>query len=242
MHPVRRPPRRRATVAAAAAVVALAAVSGCSSDDTEPGGTGVSASGSPSASDGPASGSPSTGAVGANGDVSEGAGSRDGDLPGRPDQAQGNLLGQFVNFALRPDPRSARTVDFAERVEIGVGSEVRSTLSGSDLGNPRRWKVPVDGAIEGVDGRVSALESVTGQAERAVETQQTEGIFVVTAGEHDRCSASPGPPLDGYTAEQQISVMPGARSIQSCLQWFAVDLYTDDAGDIAAVRLDLYVP
>ncbi|QWC85334.1 hypothetical protein KLP28_00650 [Nocardioidaceae bacterium] len=170
-----------------------------------------------------------------------GGGSREGDLPTLPDAEQGELIGQFVNFALRPDTQAAGTVDFADEVDLGLGTEVRRTLSGSDLGNPRRWLLPTEG-YAGRDRFLSALRQVTQQAQRALREQQDTGIFVTVAGEHDQCAADPTAPLEGYDVDQQLAVMPGARSIESCAQWFAVDLYTDDAGDIAAVRLDLVGP
>ena len=165
-------------------------------------------------------------------------------LPGDvtlPDDQQGALLGEFVNFALRPDTTASGAVSFADQVELGLGTAVSRTISGSDLGNPRRWRLPLPGST-GADGRTSALDLITRQATRAVEQEIRSGIFAVTAGEHPRCAADPSPPLDGYTVEEQLSVMPGARTIDSCLDWFAVDLYTDDDGDIAAVRVDVFEP
>ena len=218
----------------------VALLSSCSADEGDasrpetPSSGAVDPSRTPAASSAPSASPQET----AGGDVSQER------LPGGvtlPDEEQGALLGEFVNFALRPDTTSAETVPFADQVDLGVGAEVKTTLSGSDLGNPQRWRVPLDGYAGG-SGDTSALQLIAGQGRRALRQGIDTGIFAVTSGAHPRCTADPGAPLGGYSVDQQLAVMPGARSIDACLQWFAVDLYTDDAGDIAAVRVDLFEP
>jgi hypothetical protein len=41
---------------------------------------------------------------------------------------------------------------------------------------------------------------------------------------------------------RRVSVQPAAGSIDSCLDWFTVDLFVTRSGEVAAVTLDLWEP
>lgn len=41
---------------------------------------------------------------------------------------------------------------------------------------------------------------------------------------------------------RRVSVQPADGSIESCPQWFTVDLYVDGSGTVQAITLDLYEP
>lgn len=41
---------------------------------------------------------------------------------------------------------------------------------------------------------------------------------------------------------RRVSAQPDPETIDSCLQWWAVDLFITDQGEIAAVTLDLFAP
>ena len=62
----------------------------------------------------------------------------------------------------------------------------------------------------------------------------------IGVGPHRRCVSPPLPPPRSVAGLRHVSVQP--RRIDSCLQWFSVDMFVTRSGKIAAVTLDLYEP
>lgn len=60
----------------------------------------------------------------------------------------------------------------------------------------------------------------------------------VTVGAHARCAAPPTPVPEGATGLRQVSLQPSDAT--SCLEWYAIDLFVNDAGEVETIRLDLY--
>jgi hypothetical protein len=50
------------------------------------------------------------------------------------------------------------------------------------------------------------------------------------------------PPPPDVAALRRVSVQPAPSSIESCIDWFAVDFFVRDDGTIAAITLDLGEP
>lgn len=84
-------------------------------------------------------------------------------------------------------------------------------------------------------GRVGPFNSITTIAQRLDVS--------VTVGPHPHCisPALRAPP--GTEGLDQVSIQPADGTIDSCIDWFAVDLYVDpDRGEIRAVTLSLFEP
>lgn len=62
----------------------------------------------------------------------------------------------------------------------------------------------------------------------------------VTAGPHDHCAGPPMPIHAELEGLRQISIQP--TDATSCLEWWVVDLFLTEAGDLAGVTLDLWEP
>lgn len=65
---------------------------------------------------------------------------------------------------------------------------------------------------------------------------------IVSVGEHPHCASPPVPPPDDVADLMRVSVQPDIEQIDSCLQWWTVDFFINQAGQIEAVTLDLWEP
>lgn len=93
-----------------------------------------------------------------------------------------------------------------------------------DLADPRAWQLDVE-EFEGWSGPFSALKDLE---------QQT---LKPDVGTHKHCiRRSPTDAPSGFEDLTQVYIE--VASPDSCIDWFAVDLYLDEANRIVAVRLD----
>lgn len=149
--------------------------------------------------------------------------------PGGPVSAEERDLAEaFVAFARDPNPGTLAEVPFAEQVLVGLGPELAThrTHSASELADPAAW--PLDADFRAYVGPFSALD-------RIVDTDDLR----ISGGPRAQCAATPLPVADDLEDLRQVTIQP--NDIDSCLQWFAIDLFLDN-GEIAAVVLDLYEP
>lgn len=63
---------------------------------------------------------------------------------------------------------------------------------------------------------------------------------LVSAGPHNHCAGQPLVLPESLQGLRQLSIQP--TGIDSCIAWFAVDVFVNDAGEIEAVMLDLFGP
>jgi len=63
---------------------------------------------------------------------------------------------------------------------------------------------------------------------------------VLVVGPHFLCGSPPQPISEQIEFASHISLQPA--SIDSCLQWFTVDLFLDDDSTVVAVILDASEP
>ncbi len=116
-------------------------------------------------------------------------------------------------------------------VALALGDSIEATRTNTELRDPTAWTIERD-EFQGYAGPFSALELLAGLP-----------ATTVTIGDHPRCVAEPTPPPIGFEDLVRIAIQPAEGSIDSCLQWYAVDLFYDpDAGTIAAISLDLFGP
>jgi inhibitor of cysteine peptidase len=143
-----------------------------------------------------------------------------------PADDQVRLVDAFVAFAQSPGPDTAVDVPFAEAVVLGLGPDIQTTVSKSDLGNPASWVIDAE-EFRAYAGPFSALELVNPPVKTLV-------------GQHARCVGVPVAAPAGFEDAVRISLQPEVAT--SCLEWWAVDLFIGDDGTIRAVTMDLYGP
>ncbi len=150
------------------------------------------------------------------------------------------LVEDFVDFALDPSVESAGLLPFAEDgVRLGLQSRLVGFLSVSAIHEPAAWEVNTKaGHVDGAEGPFSALELIqehVRDGSAGGNGPRESGDLRATIGPHPNCV---GPALEvptGLDGRTAISLQPADGSITTCLAWFSVDLFLEDAGRIAAV-------
>lgn len=137
-------------------------------------------------------------------------------------------LDALVAFAREPSDATWASVPFADRVQLGLGDRLVKPLPARALRDPAAWTLEVDGFRAGV-GPFSPLEVLAD--ERPLEYGEAS---------YRRCVSPPGRPPRAVSRLRRLNIQP--RDVASCLQWFAVDVYVDERGEIRAVTLDLWEP
>ncbi len=138
---------------------------------------------------------------------------------------------RFVRFAR--GLHSLGGVPFAEQVALGLGPTILTTVRRGDLANPRVW----DLTMEGYAGRSGALNPFV-----ALRKYGRQGVpAVISTGNHDHCASPPLPVPAEVTKDLQVVIQPSWDVIDSCLEWFSVDLFVRK-GLIVAVTLSLFEP
>jgi hypothetical protein len=116
-------------------------------------------------------------------------------------------------------------VPFAEVVTISLGTNHEAVLS--DPVGAIAWTIDVE-EWNGYSGPFPVLGPLRGEV----------GITTTAVGPQPHCA---GPPLDiPWEAARQLTIHPAG--ISSCLEWYAVSVFLDDAGEIEHVMLDLWEP
>jgi hypothetical protein len=123
----------------------------------------------------------------------------------------------------------ARGVDvglpFADDVTISLGIDHEDSLS--DPADGEGWIIDVP-EWNGYAGPFDVLGPLRDEA----------GITATSVGPQPHCA---GPPLDlPWDADRQLTIQPAG--ISSCLEWYAISLFLNDAGEIERVMLDLWEP
>jgi len=152
-------------------------------------------------------------------------------VPPAPASGDVDLTRAFRAFATAPSPGTASEVPFAPEVRLGAASRLLSTVDADDVDDPRAWVLRLE-YFRGYSGPFSALELV-----------QDHGDGLTTSvGPHPHCAGPPVPAPHALDDLRRVSLQPSSRSVDSCLDWFTVDLFVDDAGTVRAVTLDLWEP
>lgn len=115
---------------------------------------------------------------------------------------------------------------FASEVGLGLADRILRTVTVEELTSAAAWALEDDG-FRARTGPFSALELIADDA-------------VVTVGTHAHCASPPVPAPEGFAGHRRISVQP--VGIDSCLQWYTIDLFVNVEGTIDAVTLDLFEP
>lgn len=128
-------------------------------------------------------------------------------------------LADLGDLSLHPDGVELRLGNSGHVREVAVDA----------LHDPATWEFEVPEGYAGFVGPFSVLRSLEGVDE-----------LTVSVGEHDFCANPPQPTPDHLTGFTLVGITPAA--IDSCIDWFAVDLWLDEDGLVRAIRLELYGP
>ena len=151
-------------------------------------------------------------------------------LPGCESETDGDdVLDGLVAFARQPSDENWASMPFADRVRLGLGDRLLRTRSAQEVRDPAAWKLDVH-LFRGGVGPFSALDVLATH----------EGPFEYREGSYRRCASPSRAPPRPVSHLRRLSIHP--REPASCLQWFAVDVFVDQRGDIQAVTLDHWEP
>lgn len=141
-----------------------------------------------------------------------------------------HVFDRLADFARTSDPGVLDDVRFTQTVGLGLGSAIVVEVPREDLDAVHRWQIDVEFHRAYV-GPFSALDLLGQQ----VATD-------ITVGEHPHCASAPVAPPDEHAMNIRVSVQPAAAAIDSCLQWWTVDVFVTPEGEISAITLDLWEP
>ena len=131
-------------------------------------------------------------------------------------------------FATAPGTANFAAVPFADEVALGLGPDLIRSTDPRDLADPAAWVMDVD-LFRARAGTASALDLLAEERPRRVVT-----------GDHLHCASPPVAAPIGLEGLTRISTQP--TDATSCLEWFSVDVFVNEAGEIVAITLDLYEP
>ena len=145
-------------------------------------------------------------------------------------EAEQAIVDSIGSFAVDPTPERFAGIPFADAVTLTLGPQLARALDSSNLAEPGSWVFGT--GYDGFRARVAPFSALDLLAEeRAIE---------VTAGPRDHCASPPMPVYEDFVGLRQVSIQP--TDATSCLEWWAVDLFLTDAGEVAGVTLDLWEP
>ena len=140
-----------------------------------------------------------------------------------PTVADEAMVAAFVAFA---GGGAVDDVPLAATVSLGLADEIVRSVPAGDLGSPAAWAIERM-EFRGWSGPFSA-----------VDLADTD--IGITVGPHAHCASPPVAAPPGFEDHRRVSIQP--TDATSCLEWFTVDFFVDDAGAIAAVTVDLFAP
>lgn len=149
---------------------------------------------------------------------------------GQVTAADRQLVGDLLAFVEEPGTAAFERVPFADEVALGVADDLLVTRRRSELVDPDAWTLDVE-LFRAYSGPFSLFRHV-----RDVEDP------VVSVGEHPHCASPPVPAPAEVEDLRRVSVQPDPDRVESCLQWWTVDLFVTPEGRVVAVTLDLYEP
>ena len=138
------------------------------------------------------------------------------------------ITAAFANLSTVGSTVDTSGLGLADTVLIGLGDQLVEERTATQLTNTASWQLDRDG-FRARTGPFSVIDHL----QRGNELQ-------VVVGPHDHCAAPPAPISDQIAFASHLSLQP--TGIDSCLDWFTVDLFFDEAGRVTAVTLDLWEP
>ena len=148
-----------------------------------------------------------------------------------PTTADEALITAFLAHALAPTAATADALPFADDVTLGLGTENLTVKPRSELADPAAWSLDVE-EYAGFGGPFSALD--------VVASDGNQPSVLITVGAHAHCAGPPRPAPAGFGDLRRVSIQPEAAT--SCIEWWTVDFFISDLGEVHAVTLDLFGP
>lgn len=146
---------------------------------------------------------------------------------GRATEGERRVADRLLAFARSPEASNFARLPLSDEVGLALGPDLVEQTMSDRLADPTAWSLP--GPFRAHTGPFSAIELLA----RADEPH-------VTAGPHAHCAAPPVPAPEEVSDLSRVSLQPAHP--QSCLEWWTVDLFLTDAGEIAAISLDVWEP
>ncbi len=147
-----------------------------------------------------------------------------------PDHSAGDAVTPedlTVVDALRAFARGVLDADvtFADEVTVSLGVDHAAVSDFSSVSTA--WRIDVD-EWNGYAGPFDVLGPLRGEV----------GITTTSVGPRPHCA---GPALEiPWSFARQLTIEPAG--VTSCLEWYAVSVFLNDAGDIERIMLDLWEP
>lgn len=144
-----------------------------------------------------------------------------------PTDADVALVASFLELdQRRPDVESLPLAPSGVVMSLGI-AELREQTT-AQLADPVNWAFESEG-FRGRTGTFSALDVLA----NADETE----IFV---GTHNHCASPPAAVPEVLREARHLSIQP--TGIDSCINWWTVGIYLDDAGDVIGIVFDTWEP
>ncbi|MBK5266864.1 MAG: protease inhibitor I42 family protein [Acidimicrobiia bacterium] len=143
-----------------------------------------------------------------------------------PTAADSALAEGFMSLVENPSADTVAAISFGDEVILGLSDVVAASFGRNELADPATWVID-ESEYDGYAGPFSILDV----AKRPIE---------ITIGSHARCAGPPVPAPQGFEGYRRVSIQPTTAT--SCLEWWTVDFFVDDAGLVKAVTLDLFGP
>ena len=137
-------------------------------------------------------------------------------------------MSALVAFARTRDARTFAALPLDEQVGLALDDQIPLPRPATALMRSDGWVLDVN-EFQGHVGPFSALDLLA----RDVAT-------TISIGPHPRCASPLSPTPAALAGMRRISVQP--KNLDSCLGWWAVDVYVSPAGRITTVTLDLWNP
>ncbi len=134
------------------------------------------------------------------------------------------LTEAFWGFATTGD--GFEQIPFAGEVALGLGDRIYRTVPADALTKPEAWVIDEE-EFRAYSGPFTAL---------GLDAQR----YATTVGAHPRCAGPPVPAPEGLTDLRRVSMQTAEAT--SCLEWWTIDFFVDQNGEVVAVTLDLYGP
>ncbi len=138
------------------------------------------------------------------------------------------IVAALVAFAKARDARTFAAVPLADPVGLALDDQIPLERPAAALARPDGWVIDVK-EFQGYVGPFSALDLLA----RDVPT-------TITVGPHPHCASPQRQTPAALAGLRRLGVQP--KDVDTCLKWWAVDLYVSPAGRITTVSLDLWSP
>lgn len=128
-----------------------------------------------------------------------------------------------ILYSFSRDPGLASPPPWAPRVTLSLfDDQMQRTVTERQASDPERWQF----ALPLADDDVYLLDVLA----------DSDGQYRVDVGAHPTCVGPERPPPSVFAGLRQVSITPTAAR-KSCLDWWAVDYFLNDVGQIQGVTL-----